>query len=67
MEFEFVVQETEYSVAELYDKFHADLPLVVRVNQGFQGHRADSTFGKGEVIYFCVSCIFIFLQLNHFR
>lgn len=50
MEFEFILDAMEYSVTELYEKFHADLPVIVQVNQGFKGHSADSTFGKGEVI-----------------
>ena len=50
MELEFVTDDVDYTVAEFYERFHSDLPLVVQVSQGFQGHILEDTFGKGEVI-----------------
>ncbi|XP_045181295.2 uncharacterized protein LOC123540378 [Mercenaria mercenaria] len=51
MEIEFLPESQDYSVAEFYDQFHTHLPVMVQVNQGFQGHIIEDTFGKGEILY----------------
>lgn len=51
MEIEFIAEEKDYSVAKFFETFHAHLPTVVKVNQGFQGHIIEDTFSKGEILY----------------
>ncbi|XP_060569706.1 uncharacterized protein LOC132728112 [Ruditapes philippinarum] len=51
MEIQIITDSVDYSIAEFYEHFHADIPLVVQVSQGFQGHIIEDTFGKGEILY----------------
>ncbi|XP_053381880.1 uncharacterized protein LOC128549320 [Mercenaria mercenaria] len=48
---EFLTETKGYNVAEFYEEFESQLPLVAKIKEGFYGNIQEDTFDKDEVLF----------------
>ncbi|XP_053382831.1 uncharacterized protein LOC128549664 [Mercenaria mercenaria] len=48
---EFLTETKGYNVAEFYEEFEAQLPLMAKIKEGFYGNIQEDTFDKDEVFF----------------